>query len=268
MQKTTLTQVIEAVQQGKGYEHIHPELVTRIATQEIAKGRGFKNTVKATRTMLHQVGGAYLPHTPPYAEWEQTLAGLSSTSTDPDLQAYCLEKMQYHASTRERLPFLESFYSLSLGNEHEIESLLDLACGLNPLAIPWLPMKPGAAVYLCDIFQDMLEFVDTFRRHLGYAGHSRVCDLTESIPDTPIQVALLLKTIPCLEQLQKNIGGKILEGIRAETLIVTYPVASLGGRSKGMRQTYRARFAELVEGKPWHIQTLEIGSELVFIIRK
>ncbi len=268
MQKCNLSEVIEVVQKGKGYEHIHSELVTRVAVQEIAKGRGFKDTVKATRTILHQVGGAYLLHTPPYADWKVTLAGLPSNSTDPDLRAYCLEKMQYHASTRERLPFLESFYSQALGKENEIESLMDLACGLNPLSIPWIPLKPGANVYLCDIFQDMLAFVDTFRQHLRFSGNSFMCDLTESIPDTPVQVALLLKTIPCLEQLQKNMGGKILDAIRAETLIVTFPSASLGGRDKGMRQTYSARFAELVEGKPWNIQSLEIGNELVYIIRK
>jgi 16S rRNA (guanine(1405)-N(7))-methyltransferase len=83
-----------------------------------------------------------------------------------------------------------------------------------------------------------------------------------------VQAALLFKTIPCLEQLQKGIGKRLLEGIRAETLVVTYPAASLGGRSKGMRKTYTAQFAELVEGKPWHVCGLEIGSELVYIVRK
>jgi len=99
-------------------------------------------------------------------------------------------------------------------------------------------------------------------------GVGFVCDLTEQLPHKPVQAALLLKTIPCLEQLQKGIGSRLLEGINAETLVVTYPAASLGGRNKGMRKTYADQFAELIEGKPWHVRGLEIGSELVYIVRK
>ena len=261
-------QVIETVQSGKGYGNIDPRLVERITRQEIAKGRGFKATVKAVRSVLHQVGGAYLPVVPPYAEWLRTLTSIPKDPVDQTLRIFCREKMQFHASTRERLPVIESFYEQTLGGLGEIESLLDLACGLNPLALPWMPLKPGAQVFLCDIFRDMLAFVDAFRIHMGMDGASFVCDLVTQIPEKRVQAALLLKTIPCLEQLQKGIGLRLLEGIHAETLVVTYPAASLGGRNKGMRKTYADQFAELIEGKPWHVRGLEIGSELVYILRK
>jgi 16S rRNA (guanine(1405)-N(7))-methyltransferase len=268
LETSEVNQVIAAVRSGKGYGSMDPGLVERITRQEIAKGRGFKATVKAVRSVLHQVGGAYLPATPPYAGWLEELKGLPHDPADPVLRAFCREKMQYHASTRERLPVIETFYQQTLGGLGEVESLLDLACGLNPLALPWMPLKPGAQVILCDIFSDMLAFVDAFRIHMGLDGVGFVCDLVEQVPDNPVQAALLLKTIPCLEQLQKGIGSRLLEGINAETLVVTYPAASLGGRNKGMRKTYTDQFAELIEGKPWHVRGLEIGSELVYIVRK
>ena len=137
--------------------------------------------------------------------------------------------------------------------------------------VPQVPPEDGTGrlqVILCDIFSDMLAFVDAFRIHMGFGGAGLVCDLVERLPDQPVQAALLLKTIPCLEQLQKGIGSRLLEGINAETLVVTYPAASLGGRNKGMRKTYADQFAELIEGKPWHVRGLEIGSELVYIVRK
>ena len=261
-------QVVAEVQRGKGYGNIDPGLVKRITRQEIAKGRGFKATVKAVRSLLHQVGGAYLPVTPPYDGWLEALKGLPHDPADPTLRIFSREKMQFHASTRERLPVIETFYEQTLGELGGIESLLDLACGLNPLALPWMPLKPGAQVFLCDIYTDMLAFVDAFRSHLGFSGAGFGCDLVEQVPDFPVQAALLLKTIPCLEQLQKGIGRRLLEGINAETLVVTYPAASLGGRNKGMRKTYADQFAELIEGKPWHVRGLEIGSELVYIVRK
>ncbi len=268
MEASLLEQVVDAVMAGSAYASIQRALVHRIAERELAKGRSFKDAVKSTRTVLHQVGGAYLPQIPPYDAWVTELAGLSTDPRDPDLRAFCRQKMASHASTRERLPSLEEFTTLTMEGVGEIESLLDLACGLNPLTLPWLPLKPGAKVFLCDIYTDMVKFVDAFRIHLGFTGESKVCDLTEHIPTEPVQVALLLKTIPCLEQIQKNIGAQILNTIQAETLVVTFPAYSLGGHSKGMRKTYAAHFAELVEGKPWHIRALEVGSELVYIVRK
>jgi 16S rRNA (guanine(1405)-N(7))-methyltransferase len=260
--------VVEAVMAGSGYSSISRDLVIRIATREIAKGRAFKDGVKTTRTVLHQISGAYLPVNPPYALWAKELADLSRLPSDPALRTFCTQKMQMHASTRERLPFLEDFTNLIRDQVGEIGSFLDLACGLNPLALPWLPMKPNAQVYLFDIYTDMVAFVDSFRLHLGYAGFSQVCDLTSEIPNYPVQVAFLLKTIPCLEQIQKTIGTRLLEGIQAETLVVTFPAYSLGGRSKGMRQTYAAHFDDLVAGKAWEIKKFEIGNELVYIIQK
>jgi 16S rRNA (guanine(1405)-N(7))-methyltransferase len=263
-----LKKVVEAVMAGSGYGSISRDLVASIAAREIAKGRSNKESIKATRTVLHQIGGAYLPVNPPYALWIEELAGLSHLSTDPALRTFCTQKMQMHASTRERLPFLEDFMHLIHENVGEIETLLDLACGLNPLTLPWLPMKPDAQVYLCDIYTDMVAFVNTFRQHLGFAGASQVCDLTSELPSQSVQVAFLLKTIPCLEQIQKMVGTCLLEGIQAETLVVTFPAYSLGGRSKGMRQTYAAHFTDLVAGKPWEIKKFEIGNELVYIIHK
>jgi len=268
VEEDLVKKVVEAVIAGSGYNSISRDLIIRIATREIAKGRAFKDSVKATRTVLHQIGGAYLPVNPPYDLWAKELADLSRLPSDPALRTFCAQKMQMHASTRERLPFLEDFANLIRENVGEIGSLLDLACGLNPLALPWLPMKANAQVYLCDIYTDMVTFVDTFRQHLGYAGSSQVCDLTGEIPDHSVQVAFLLKTIPCLENIQKTIGTRLLEGIQAETLVVTFPAYSLGGRSKGMRQTYSAHFDDLVAGKPWEIRKFEFGNELVYIIQK
>lgn len=268
LESNEISQIVAEVQRGKGYGNIDAGLVERITRQELAKGRGQKTAVKAVRSVLHQVGGAYLTVTPPYAGWLEALKGLPHDPADMTLRIFCREKMQFHASTRERLPVIETFYEQTLGELGGIESLLDLACGLNPLSLPWMPLKPGAQVFLCDIFSDMLAFVDAFRIHMGLEGESFVCDLVEQIPDITVQAALLLKTIPCLEQLQKGIGKRLLEGINAETLVVTYPAASLGGRNKGMRKTYADQFAELIEGKPWHVRGFEIGSELVYIVRK
>ena len=265
-----LDETVRAVQSSPRYACIDAGLVRRIAAQELAKGRSLKDAIKAVRSKLHQVGGAYQETAIPYAHWRAELAamdpGLSSDS--PALQAFCKRALAQHASTRERLPVLERFFHETLASLGPIHSVLDLACGLNPLALPWMPLAQGAQYYACDIYTDMVEFINDFLRCAGQAGLAETCDLVAGCPQRPAQLALLLKTIPCLEQIDKEIGARLLESIPAEAVLVSFPARSLGGRSKGMLQNYEARFRQIVDGKDWEIERFEFSGELAYLIKK
>jgi 16S rRNA (guanine(1405)-N(7))-methyltransferase len=78
----------------------------------------------------------------------------------------------------------------------------------------------------------------------------------------------LLKTIPCLEQIDKAIGPRLLDQVPAEHLLVSFPAQSLGGRSKGMVQNYEAHFREMLAGKPWRAQRFEFSTELAFLLSR
>jgi 16S rRNA (guanine(1405)-N(7))-methyltransferase len=78
----------------------------------------------------------------------------------------------------------------------------------------------------------------------------------------------VLKTIPCLEQLDKSIGRRLLEGLPAEHILVSFPAQSLGGRSKGMVENYEAHFREMVAGLDWQVERYEFKTELAFLIKK
>jgi 16S rRNA (guanine(1405)-N(7))-methyltransferase len=81
-------------------------------------------------------------------------------------------------------------------------------------------------------------------------------------------LALVLKTIPCLEQVDKTAGQQILENLPARYLLVSFPGRSLGGRAKGMIENYEAHFRNLIKGKDWKLQRFEFQSELAFLIDK
>ncbi|MCC6146704.1 MAG: 16S rRNA methyltransferase [Anaerolineaceae bacterium] len=263
-----VNQIVEAVQKGERYRHVHSDLVHRLAAAELAHGRNAKEAVKAVRSKLHQVGGAYLELFFPVGRWFAELPDLPAGLDDPKLQAFCLTAMQHHASTRERLKDLPSFFETILRPLAPIHSVLDLACGLNPLAQPWMPLAPDAVYHACDIYADMLELVRAFQSHIQRAGQVFSCDLTAETPACPAQLAFLLKTIPCLEQLDKEIAAHLLNEIPADHLLVSFPVRSLGGRSKGMLQNYEAHFHDLVAGKNWRIQRFIFSNELAFLISR
>jgi len=261
-------QVVQAVQQGARYRHLHHDLIYKLAAAELARGSSSKEAVKAVRSKLHQIGGAYLASPLPVARWLSQIRGLPTGLDDPQLKAFCLEALGQHASTRERLPILASFFETILRPLAPLHSILDLACGLTPLSQAWMPLAPGASYHACDIYSDLLEVVAAFNRQIGRPGKIFSCGITTELPDYQTQVALLLKTIPSLEQVDKQIGARLLEEIRADHLLVSFPAHSLGGRSKGMLQNYEAHFWELVSGKGWRIQRFVFPGELAFLISR
>ncbi len=256
--------LVAEVLKSRKYTFIAPNLVARIAREELDKGRRYKETVKAVKNKLHQVGGAYLTASLDYDSW---LGELQQTETPEMFKKVCRMVMGKHTSTRERLPFLEEFFSQIFSHLPPITSLLDVACGLNPLAIPWMPLQGGTKYYACDMYADMVSFVGGCMQLMAVDGHAEVCDVVSLPPSTPVDLALVLKTIPCLEQIDKHAGTRLLDGLNARFLVLSFPAKSLGGRSKGMVENYGTRFQELIAGRSWTVLArLEFETELVFVV--
>jgi 16S rRNA (guanine(1405)-N(7))-methyltransferase len=260
--------LLEKVLEKPKYRSIHPGLIASLIREETAKGRGEKEILKAVTGRLHQVGAAYFQRKPEYEKWSRHLAELPQDIDDKEVKAFCEEIMRSHSSTSERLPILERFFKETLGSIAPVESILDLACGLNPLAAAWMPLAGSFQYFGCDIFSDMTGFLKDFYIHMNLAGSFTTCDLTEMLFPQSAQVAFLLKTLPCLKQIDKGIGVELLDRIPAEHLLISYPVRSLGGRAKGMGKTYETQFNEIAALKGWKFERFEFASELAFLVTK
>src|SRR6185437_9799166 len=147
---------------------------------------------------LHQVGGAYFTKSTDYARWLDDVKQLTTSEKRAELLAYVATIMGHHASTRERLPLLEQFYQRILADLPPIHSVLDLACGFNPLALPWMPLAEPVEYHACDIYQDMLSFIHEWLALMSIAGQVQVCDLVQSCPTQQVDLAFVLKVLPCL----------------------------------------------------------------------
>jgi 16S rRNA (guanine(1405)-N(7))-methyltransferase len=258
--------LVTAVCKSTKYRHICEDAVRGIGERELAKGRRLKDAVKATKRKLHQVGGAYLEGGLDYAAWLNDLRAASENSGD--FRRTCAQIMGHHASAQERLDILDEFYATVLADLPPARSVLDLACGLNPLAIPWMGLPDGATYYAYDIYEDMVAFLRAFMALTPVRGQAAACDVLGSCPTPRVDLALMLKSIPCLEQIDKSAGAQLLDTIDAQYLLVSFPVHSLGGRSKGMPANYEAHFRELIAGKGWAIRRFAFATELAFLISK
>lgn len=264
-----LAEVVAAVLGSAKYRDFDPGLVREVGARELAKGRDTRAAIKATKSKLHQVSGVYQGGREDYAGWLADLA--AAYAADPGgrgeaVRAASARIMEHHASTRERLPILGPFYDAIFGALPPIGTVLDVACGLNPLALPWMPLAPGASYAACDIDQRLIGFLDGYLALPPVRGRAELRDVTRDPPPPPADLALILKAIPCLEQLDREAGRRLLDTIRARHLAISFPARSLGGRDKGMAATYRARFAALAAGRDWAVESFEFPSELVFVV--
>nr|AIA10753.1 ribosomal RNA methyltransferase (FmrO) [uncultured bacterium] len=260
--------LVSDVQGSAKYRDMSLDLIRTIAAQELTKRRTHKEAVKATKNKLHQVSAAYLDPRENYTAWLQELREAQQTGTAEANKQTCKQIMSHHASTRERLPLLEQFYSTLLAELPAPHSVLDLACGLNALTLPWFPHMEAITYYACDIYRPMIDFLNATMEIMHIRGCAEVRDILQSCPTQEADLALVLKTIPCLEQIDKQAGTRLLRAINARYMIVSFPAQSLGGRNKGMVTNYEARFYQLVEGENWEIQKYEFATELVFVIKK
>ena len=278
--------LVTAVQASAHYRCVAEPLIRRLGERELAKRRSLKEAIKATKNKLHQVAGAYLDE-PRYDAWQAELrtaweddgAATDALATmEARRQAALRRVMARHASTRERLPILDQFYAQTLAGLGPLRSVLDIACGLNPLALRWLPLAEDAEYIACDIYGDMMAFLggyfalETAHGRPGLRGLAETRDAIAAPPQRHAELALILKAIPCLEQIDKSAGERLLLTTRADHLLISFPAHSLGGRSKGMVEHYEARFHDLMEqtgiGARATITRFTFATELAFLISR
>ncbi len=272
-----LDQALASILAARKYRAIHPGLARDIAAAELAKGRSLKEAVKAAKSQLHQSASAYIRRNLDYDDALRQLStavdaakrvSASDPSADPTLRTLLRRLMAAHASTHERLPLLDTLYPQLFQQLPPVNSVLDIACGLHPLSRPWMPIPPEVPYFAFDIFSDQIDFLNRFFHLMGYAGTAAQRNALDDMSTPAADIAFLLKTLPCLEQIESGAGERLLQQIDAPILIVSFPNHTLAGRKQGMAQHYAANFLSQIKEAGWQADSLTYPSELVYIVRK
>ena len=272
-----LDRALAAILAARKYRAIHPGLVRDIAAAELAKGRTRKEAVKAAKNQLHQSAAAYIRRNLDYDDALRRLqTTIAAATRGPDsapshaqtVRTLLRRLMAAHASTHERLPILDTLYPQLFQKLPPVRSVLDIACGLHPLARPWMPLPPDVPYFSYDIFSDQIGFLNRFFDAMGYAGAAAQRNLLEGMSMPPADVAFLLKTLPCLEQIESGAGERLLHQIDAPILIVSFPNQTLAGRKQGMAQHYTTNFLSQIKKAGWQADSLSYPSELIYIVQK
>ncbi|HPD14863.1 MAG TPA: 16S rRNA methyltransferase [Planctomycetota bacterium] len=264
---SALDDLVAAVLATPKYRAVCPDTVRRLGAAELAKRSGPKAALKATKARLHQVFGAF-ERAPDYERLFGELAAARASGEAEAFRAACRAALNCHASTSERLPILGRFYAEVFALTGVPSRVLDLACGLHPLAIPWMGLPPEASYRACDLDGRAVGFLNRCGPLLGRGFEAFHADILCSPPAEEADVAFLLKAAASLERQERGGALRVLDALRARHTVVSFPVASLGGRAKGMRENYETGFRQMLRGRPWRAQRLPFPAELAFVVTK
>ena len=168
--------------------------------------------------------------------------------------------LKTHTSTKERLEFYpklkEYIYSLNPA------SILDLGCGLNPIAIA----EPSVTYYASDINNSDLDAVREYFKSRGIKGKVFFYDITLSQKDLPkADVVLMLKLVDFLEKISPKLTERLLSSLEFKHLIVSFSTRKLSGKRMGSPD--RKLFENLCKYNNYSFTKLEFDNEIFYHVQ-
>jgi 16S rRNA (guanine(1405)-N(7))-methyltransferase len=221
---------------------------------------------QTVREKLHNLVATYLgdpDYTASCDELDQAYA-----NRDPEMiKQVCLKVLSCHASTKERIPILDEFYARLFAHTGQPETIMDLACGLNPFALPWMGLKSSVRYYAYDLHQPRLDLIAHFFKLNGLEPFTIHQDILVEPPGVECDVAFFFKEAHRFEQRRRGCNRAFWQSLKCKYLLVSLPTASLTGKHPKLEQ-HRRLVMETVAGLPWKISEIEFSNEIVFCIEK
>jgi 16S rRNA (guanine(1405)-N(7))-methyltransferase len=259
--------VVHAIKESKKYRDTSEETIRQLAVEAVATHKKAKPAEKAVRRRLHSIMAPYLGD-PDYDLARELLTDVFVGGDMEAIKTACRNLMYTHLSTRERLPVLDRFYKDIFAVTGRPSRILDLACGLNPLAFPWMELPVLETDFVAyDIHEPRINFLNHYFILQGLPPLAFVHDIALEPPREGGDIALFLKEMPRFERNYSGGGRALLEALDVRWLVVSFPTISTHG-GRNLTNRYRAFFNELIDSTGWPVTELLFDTELVFCVEK
>ena len=252
--------------QSRKYRDLHLPLETiqDLIEQESQRYPNPKNMQESVRQKLHQLTALYLGD----PDYEKALEELRGIQDKADLEAFAERMLNAHTSTRERLPYLQAFYQMLFQTVGTPHSILDLACGLNPFALPWMGLNRNVTYYAYDIHLPRVNLLNAFFEKIDFPqAHAEQHDILVNPPTQKAEVAFFFKEAHRMEQRRKSSNRILWEALQVDTLLVSLPTRDIG-KTHNLLERMRNLVMETIQGKNWQVEEILFEDEIVFCIHK
>jgi len=224
-------ELFEKLASNKKYAEVCPDTIKRVISECEGRYKKPKDMEKAVREKLHGITSAFNDLGKDALEEVTRLNG-----DDARLESI----LKRHASTRERLPLsaMDDLYRRIFEVTGKPESILDLACGLNPVYLAERTDE-NCRIVGVDISGSCVALINALGASEVSGIHGDLlCE--NAIPGEHFHMALLFKILPLLERQKSNSAMEVMNAIDAKYLVISFPTRTLGGRNVGMEDNYSA----------------------------
>lgn len=161
---------------------------------------------------------------------------------------------------------MDEFYTQLFQAVGKPQVIFDLACGLHPLALPWMGLPPSVRYHAFDIIQPRVDFINLFLSKIGLTPLAENRDILANPPEGAADLAFFFKEAHRFEKRQPGCNRVFWSALKVKKLAVSLPATDLSG-THSLQQRHRDLvFSNLPEGLP--VQEIRIENEIVFLIDK
>ncbi|HRE48090.1 MAG TPA: hypothetical protein PLD47_10225 [Aggregatilineales bacterium] len=275
-----LAGLLSVLQRSPKYAGTAESTLRDVAAFAVRHSKTPKEALKMARARLHNIVADYLGD-PDYPAAAEQLRGVVGTERD----TLCKTLAAQHTSTRERLALLPAFYERIFAVTGVPTTILDLACGLNPLLLPFMGLPAEAVYHAYDIHAARIAFLKTFFATHYPLAHAHLQDILAEPPTITAEVALIFKEVHRFEQRRHgdlrgrveldvvfsgalNLAGilEALAGAGVPWALVSLPAQGMSGRSD-LSASYRHLLGKIIVGASWAVTEVVFPGEIVFCLR-
>lgn len=259
--------MIENIKESRKYRGLglNAETIRDLILQESPHHASQKNLRKAVRRKLHNIVAPYLGE-PDYQSLIETLAEIENTSPDsPEIRGFCQKVLSEHASTAERISEMEAFYQRIFEITGPPDILIDLACGLHPLAFPWMGLPLTIQYHAYDIIQPRIDFINLFFSKIGLEPLVKNQDILTQPPETASDLCLFFKEAHRFEKRSPGCNQAFWASLNTAWLAVSLPTQNLDGTHSLVDQ-HRQLVHNNLAGKRQGVPELIFENEIIFLI--
>jgi len=251
-----MDRIIEKIKEKYELRSLPNSLIKSVLTEYLLKNRikDF-NSEKEMKIIIKDVRAKLRRYTGQYASKSNIKA------REKLIKNHQISKLlEQHTSTRERIedyPLIKKVIE-----DISPKSILDLGCGLNPLAIS----SQKSYYYAYDINNNDLEIVKEYFRINKIEGETHHEDIrvVSSFPNTDL--CLIFKVLDILGDNKTKITKDLLTKIKSRFLIISFATNTLSGRP--MNNPYRNWFERILNSLNYNYEIRRTKQEIFYLINK
>ncbi len=171
------------------------------------------------------------------------------------------ELLKTHYSTAERFDFYP--YLKKIIKKLNINSIIDLGCGLNPLALA----EKNVDYCALDINEEDLSLVKKYFEKNSINGRVIICDLRklpENIPKADL--AIIFKVLDIIEKSNYKLAEKIIQNAGAKYILVSFATRTISGKPMVFKR--RKWLEYIIKRLNYPYNTFNSNNEIFYLINK